>query len=354
MSAIRNCREPGAADRAWEALGRGEPARAAGMIREGLEAWPEDGRLARLAAVCDRLDRPAADPDLDALRAVLPGDRREARSAHLVLLHGGDEARASERLAVGERVVGTFVLSMTALGFEPRLPAERLIAVEFDDHDAYAAFLRAEGAAPFLDTTGYFHPTRRVVVTFDLERTPPTSPARRRLAGLDLAAVALGTATHETVHQLILATGICPEMEAFPRWLHEGLAMQFEAAPGGVWSGFHAVQPIRLADWRAATGRHSLRALIRDEGLDRGYQRVRYAEAWALVYYLIRDRPAEFTALLDLLRLPIDPDCPPRDRVERAFAAAFGADLDAIERDWTAAIDALARPMASADRRVLP
>lgn len=328
-------------DTAWAAIRAGRPDEAAAAIRAGIAAAPDDRTLARLGAALDRLRRPARDPDTKSLRATLPAGMAAARSDHLLLFHATTEARARERLDLLERVVATYLLAMTALGFDLALPDERLVAVELPRHADYLSFLAAEGAGVFSTTTGYFHPTRRVVATFDPTQGSIGPELARQLAGLDRRAVAVGTAAHETIHQCVDATGLGTGTGSLPHWLHEGLAMQFEAAPGGVWAGFGQIQPIRLADWRRSAGTHRLRALVRDEGFARGYRQARYAEAWALVYYMVREHPARFAAFLDRLRLPRDDDRPAADRFEADFRAVFGDDLAAVERAWIAAIDGL-------------
>ena len=47
----------------------------------------------------------------------------------------------------------------------------------------------------------------------------------------------LGTAAHEMIHQLAADSGLLPHHDAFPTWLHEGFAAQFEVIRGGRWAG---------------------------------------------------------------------------------------------------------------------
>ena len=57
------------------------------------------------------------------------------------------------------------------------------------------------------------------------------------LLDLDRRSIDLGTAAHEMIHQLAVESGLVPRHDAFPHWLHEGLAAQFEVIRGGRWSG---------------------------------------------------------------------------------------------------------------------
>ena len=54
-----------------------------------------------------------------------------------------------------------------------------------------------------------------------------------------------GTAAHEIIHLLAANSGLLPRHDAFPIWLQEGLAMQFEVIRGGRWAGSAA--PVILA-----------------------------------------------------------------------------------------------------------
>jgi hypothetical protein len=148
------------------------------------------------------------------------------------------------------------------------------------------------------------------------------------------------------VHQLTADSGLVPRHDAFPAWLHEGFAAQFELIRGGRWAGISRANDLRLPDWRGLKPAARLERLVRDTGFGRGYQRDLYAQAWALVYYLRMRHPGEFVTFLDLLRNPLveaaSDGGPARDsaqephgeRVVAAFRRAFGNDLDVLDGDW--------------------
>jgi hypothetical protein len=156
------------------------------------------------------------------------------------------------------------------------------------------------------------------------------------LLELERRAIGEGTAAHEIVHLLVTNSGLLPRHDAFPIWLQEGLAMQFELLRGGRWAGIGRAHDLRLPDWRQIQPPPQLDVLIRDVGLTRGYERYAYAQAWALVYYLRTAHPAEFLTFLDLLRSPDASllELPRTDRYRAAFQRAFGSDLAGLERDW--------------------
>jgi hypothetical protein len=171
------------------------------------------------------------------------------------------------------------------------------------------------------------------------------------LLDLDRRSIDLGTAAHEMIHQLAVESGLVPRHDAFPNWLHEGLAAQFEVIRGGRWSGISRAHDLRLPDWRRIQDPIRLERLVRDGGFGRGYQRDLYAQAWALVYYLRTRHSREFLTFLDLLRGPEikdDAETPSLnrgDRVFHAFQRAVGSDVEALEGDWRAFMATVKTPL---------
>ena len=356
------------------------------MLRSAHEADPSLQPVARLVGRLDRLQAPLPTPDLGPLREALPGTFKLAEGPHVALLHQHDEAEAAERVAMLEDVLTTFDLVFTAQGFDLRIPAGKLVHVWVAEEADYRTFLRAEAGPAFLTTHGYYHPTRRIVLTCDGRSRGDERRARlanrERRAEVERAAAALdgvrpgarfrlamageptrtvdragaerildrlrreverkdflleaerlrtdrGTAAHELIHQLVIATGLATTDAAFPVWLHEGLAMQFEVIRGDRWAGFGRVSRDRLDDWRALDRPPSLATVLRGVGMTTGYDRDRYAASWALIFYLRKERPAAFVAFLDRLRGP----APSRPDSADLFADVFG-DPAALERSW--------------------
>ena len=156
------------------------------------------------------------------------------------------------------------------------------------------------------------------------------------LLDLERRAINEGTAAHEIVHLLAANSGLLPRNDAFPVWLQEGLAMQFEVIRGGRWAGISRANDPRLLDWRRIQPAPSLEPVVRDLGYGRGYRRDLYAQAWSLVYYLRLEHGPQFLTFLDLLRGPDASlaDLLPSDRSLTAFRRAFGSDLETLDRDW--------------------
>jgi Protein of unknown function (DUF1570) len=376
---------------AWWALENGLIKEAAEEVRSLHRLDPKHAPIARMASVLDRLAQPCPDSDFSAFQNALGIQASVARGPHLLLLHQHSQAEANERIEMLESVVVGFHLLFAAEGIELATPRRRLVSAWFADKKDFLAFLHAEAADAFATTRGYFHPTWGAVVAFDARSTDEERSARGKLAArrdelhrflqqldeapgraririelggepvrtvgrsearaaiarlegeitcetmlldLDRRSIDLGTAAHEMIHQLAVESGLAPRHDAFPYWLHEGLAAQFEVVRGGRWSGISRAHDLRLPDWRRIQDPIRLERLVRDAGFGRGYQRDLYAQAWALVYYLRTRHAQEFLTFLDLLRGPDPGGENRRDRVFNAFQRSFGNDLDALERDW--------------------
>ena len=123
-----------------------------------------------------------------------------------------------------------------------------------------------------------------------IERLEREASYRTALLDLDWRSSDLGLAAHEMVHQLAADSGLAPRHDAFPYWLHEGFAAQFELIRGGRWAGISRANDLRLPDWR---GLHpaKLERSGAGRGLRPGLQRDLYAQAWSLVYYLRTRHP---------------------------------------------------------------
>jgi hypothetical protein len=393
----------------WWAIENGLTAEAPAELRELHAIDPNHGPTARMVAVLDQLDRPCSDPNLVAFRAALGIEFQVARGPHVVLLHQHSETEANERVALLERVITGFHLLFAAQGIVLRVPQARLVSAWFVDRKDYLTFLHQQGADAFVTTSGYFHPTWDAVVAYDsrssdkqhaarnaltarrnelrqlaeaVDRMPPRGRIRVKLADeparsvgraecraiidrlereaayrtalldLDWRATDLGTAAHEMIHQLAADSGLLPRHDAFPYWLHEGFAAQFEVIRGGRWAGISRAHDLRLTDWRSIRSPAGLERLVRDAGFGRGYQRDLYAQAWALVYYLRTQHPQQFLTFIDLLRNPdvhSDGGATPQgargERIFNAFQRAFGRDLDGLDRDWHRFLDGVQTPL---------
>jgi hypothetical protein len=391
-------------DSIWWAIENGLAEEAAAEIRELHATEPNHAPSARMATALNKLARPCADPESSAFRKALGISTSVTRGPHVLLLHQQIEAEAVERIALLERVMTSYYLFFAAQGIELKVPDRRLIFAWFADQQDYLTFLRSQHAEAFLTTRGYYHPTWNAVVTYDarssesqrdaldtaqahreelkqfrarIDRIPPRAKLRVTLTGesartlgrtealamserlerevrreellldLERRAIDEGTAAHEMIHLLAANSGLLPRHGAFPVWLQEGLAMQFEVIRSGRWAGIGRASDLRLPDWRRIHPPPALERLIRDTGFGRGYQRDLYAQAWSLVYFLRTQRSAQFLTFIDLLRSPDArfSELAPSDRSMIIFQRAFASDLDLLERDWHEFMAALKTPL---------
>ena len=359
----------------WWALEHGLTPEAVDLFRAALSSQgaSEHAPLIRVGRMLDRLDDPVGDVPNESLAKLLisPGWSK-LKGRHITLWYQADPTAAAERLDVLERVITSYYLSLAAQGIELPVPSHRLDSVWFAWQADYAATLRRIEAAPFATSQGFYHPGFGVVFAFDtrsaydqagprldLERRRQPNPTPDQRAEIDRQAllldlrwraIDLGIAAHETVHQLVAASGLAARFDDFPIWLHEGFSAQFEVVRGGRWAGIGRANDQRLPDWRTIHPAPQLAPLLRDTGLTHGYHRDHYAESWALVYFLRKTRPTEFVNFLSLLHNPQPAD--PRPTPKAIFAAAFGSDLNHLQADWRVFLRTQTTPLEDHDPRV--
>lgn len=163
---------------------------------------------------------------------------------------------------------------------------------------------------------------------------------------------------HEGAHQVFFNLGVHVREAQNPDWLVEGLACQFEVPQSNRTGKIQSVNHMRLGDFREAfalapnvqevspqihatalsTGRViPLTELIAGAGFadnDAGHAAYRYAQSWALVYYLSRRQSRAFGLYLKQLtaRTPGEAVGPEREVAE--FESRFGKVDPAFEKDW--------------------
>jgi hypothetical protein len=147
---------------------------------------------------------------------------------------------------------------------------------------------------------------------------------------------------HEATHQIACNSGLQTRFADVPLWVSEGIAVFFEtpdltSARG--WRTIGAVNSNRLAQFQrylATRGPDSLKTLICDDKRLRDTRTAldAYAEAWALNYYLLHQRPRQYVAYLQMLarKKELLWDDPQTRLAE--FQAAFGENLGQLDADF--------------------
>ena len=152
----------------------------------------------------------------------------------------------------------------------------------------------------------------------------------------------VATIVHEATHQIAYNSGLQARFADNPRWLSEGLAIYFETpdlSSNRGWRGIGQVNRRRLNAFRQGlAGRKpdSLTNLLTDDSQFQNTETAlaAYAEAWSLSYFLIRKRPKEYRAYLELIaeKPRMIWDEPAQRRAD--FKQCFGADLDALDAEF--------------------
>jgi hypothetical protein len=212
--------------------------------------------------------------------------------------------------------------------------------VVFADRPSYLKFSRPELGAAGESIIGYFALTTNRMTMYDLTgleaqgragRIGTSAQINQILAQPD-ALRTVATIVHEATHQIAFNCGLHTRLSDCPLWFSEGIAVYFEtpdlrSAKG--WSGIGAVNRPRLEQFQrysAARPADSLATLIRDDKRFRDTKKSpdAYAEAWALTYFLLHQRPKEYVAYLRVLskKKPLLQDEP--DKRLDEFRQAFG------------------------------
>jgi len=273
---------------------------------------------------------------------------------HYLILANSSEDYAEFCGKILEKVSTEFQKFMVGLGVDVKLPERRLPVLIFaavTEFEAYASQLHPE--ISFADTPGFYTVRDNLVLLQDLtrDRSLRTAAAiRRSLADQPLQ---VATMIHEAVHQLAFNTGVQVRMADNPVWFAEGLSLCFEQPsirtpllwlrPNLVNARHHAeflrisedsALPIPLAD------------LIRQDALfqQTGTAAAAYAESWALVTWLVRERPEQLGKWIERLRQ--QKPLVPVTAAERSalFVDVFGVRPDELEMQITKDIRRLRPP----------
>jgi hypothetical protein len=227
-----------------------------------------------------------------------------------------------------ERIYRQFHTYFTARGFRMAEPEFPMIAVVLPNQQAFIDYCVAEGARPQPGLVGYYLPSSNRVALYD-----------RAAAGQSTADDVDDTVIHEGTHQVAFNTGVHSRIGPSPLWLVEGLATLFEADGirhrDAVSEIGDRVNPERLGGFREYRQRrrpaNSLESFVREDGTFKKSPLDAYSQAWALTFYLVETRPAEFARYLKSVsaRSPLEK----YDGAARVkdFREAFGRDLDIIE-----------------------
>ena len=281
--------------------------------------------------------------------AELPAGFEAHHTAHYVVCHNTSRAYAQWCGGVFERLYAAFTNFWSRRDFELRAPEFPLVAIVFADQEGYADYTRRElqNAATML---GYFNLKTNRMALVDLTGTARLRSSRSRrgsaaeinlLLSQPAAERSVATIVHEATHQIAFNTGLSARLADIPLWSSEGLAMYFETpdlGSGKGWRTIGAVNRVRLEQFRDYLPRRpadSLRTLVQDDRRFRDARQAEdaYAEAWALTYFLVRQRWDQYAAYSRALAAkgPLVWDTPEERLAE--FEQAFG-DRTTLDDDF--------------------
>ncbi len=152
----------------------------------------------------------------------------------------------------------------------------------------------------------------------------------------------VATIIHEATHQIAFNCGLQTRFADIPLWVSEGIAVYFETPDLNNAKGWRTIGEVnrpRLERFRDYLSRRPTKSLLSLIVNDKRFRDPRqaldaYAEAWALNYFLIKQKPKEYLAYLGPLsaKHALISD-PPETRIKQ-FKAAFGDDLDRLDAEF--------------------
>ena len=287
---------------------------------------------------------------LEATLADLPSGFQVYRTANYIIIYDTSRAYAEWCGSLYERLHKAFYAYWNRQGFKLE-PSKPLVALVFRSRDSYQQYGKQELGSAANAVIGYYSLRTNRVATYDLTgidaiRRPGeravTARHVQQILSRPEAERTVATVIHEATHQLAFNSGLQTRYADIPVWLSEGLAIYFETPDmksTKAWRGIGVVNRVRLSQFRKHFPSRKENSLITLTTADDRFRDVNraeaaYAEAWALVYYLIRNHPKEFVAYLKALKeKPPGAKDTPETRLKE-FQAAFGGDLQTLDNDF--------------------
>ena len=281
------------------------------------------------------------------LLEAMPGFRIH-RTAHYLICYNTSPAYAKWCGSLFERLYRAFLNYWRERDFKVEEPEGPLVALVFGSQAAYATHAEGELGPAKNSIIGYYSLATNQVTTYDLTgvdgQVLSARSAQDRINAIlsrPQAERTVATIIHEATHQLAFNCGLQTRYADIPLWVSEGLAIYFESpdlrSKRG-WRTIGEVNRVRNRGFRKYLRnrpRDSLLTLISSDTRFKGQAAPdAYAEAWALNYFLIRNRSKEYAQYFQLLseKKPMIYDSPD-DRIQ-LFRQVFGADLDALDKQF--------------------
>jgi hypothetical protein len=306
------------------------------LIHNGEFCWllQPDGRLQQFATeqvtdfveLKDRFKAKSNRQIQEQLQAEFGPSFEVRTSNHYVVVARSGSAKAYA--ALFERIYMDFTLAFRARGLHVVEPEFPLVAIVFPNQTSFLDYCKTENAqVPSAVVGCYLHSSNRVAMY-----------ERATAEEID------GTVIHEATHQVAFNTGVHSRVAKHPQWVVEGLATVFEAE--GTRNRQGTNKPLDRVNrerylWFDEYSKNrrpnkSLRDFIREDKLFQAATLDAYSEAWALSFFLLETRSAEYSRYLKKLaeRDPLKQY--EANAREKDFTAAFGHDLPKVESSYLA------------------
>lgn len=284
------------------------------------------------------------------LRRELPGFEIHV-TQHYLVCHNTSRAYAQWCGALFERLYKAFTNFWSRKDFDLHDPEFPLVAVVFADQPSYAAYAGKERGDAANLIPGYYSLRSNRMSMCDLtgvealrrggDKRASAAQINQMLARPE-AERTVATVIHEATHQIAFNCGLQTRYADIPLWFSEGIATYFEtpdltSAKG--WRTIGAVNQVQLAGFRKYLQKprppDSLVTLVSNDERMRDPKRNvdAYGEAWALNYFLIRQRPKQYMAYVKMLSKKKQLFYDDAETRLREFQNAFG-DLKQLDAEF--------------------
>ena len=284
----------------------------------------------------------------------LPAGFELYTTAHYVICHDTSRAYAQWVGALYERLYSGFINYWKNRGFKIHDPDLPLLVLVFATRDGYVKHVQPELGDSASAIIAFYSLRSNRVTMHDLtgmdslrrsgDRRGSVAEINAMLARPE-AENMVATVVHEATHQLAFNCGLQTRFADLPLWVLEGLAVYFETPDLGSSKGWKTIGAVnrprldRFRDYLAHRPAKSLLSLISDDKRFRDPRQAldAYAEAWALNYYLVHQKPKQFNAYMELMAakraLVVPPDGQKTEQRIKEFQAVFD-DLDRLDAEF--------------------
>lgn len=274
-----------------------------------------------------------------------PNGFRIHSTANYVICYNTSDAYAEWCGSLFERLYRGYYGYWKNRGWELQKPEFPLVALVFDDKASYAAYAQKELGDATQSIIGYYNVQTNRVTMYDLTGVDELRKTQRGVSSAahinqvlsqPAAERTVATIVHEATHQLAYNSGLQTRLAGNPMWVSEGIAVYFETPDLDNARGWRSIGAMNRLHWnrfRESLERRpadALRDLLTKDALFRDPKTSSdvYAGAWALNYYLLKVRSAQYVKLLrELAQLAPLAEVSPEERVAQ-FERAMGEKLE--------------------------